>query len=300
MTRKKVPNRNKAATASAQNPQGKTPAPTHQKKPFGRQLADFLPLLPAEQELLNAVAIGEMCWLCDENNPVRPKEKTKDNETRADFIRFLALGGDDDVFVHETGICLAGAYIQNELNLISCNVSSGLIIIYTAFQNKLSFTQCSINNLNLSSSSFDHLEASHISLKSNLILKDVVCEFIHLKNATIIGSLYLQGAKLRGYDSLDTLNCDSLTAEGYIFLSHHFKATGTISFIGAIIRKDFICINSTFNNPNNIALNCQAIVIDGSLFMRRPFNSETQHSACVSLRRPHVVSCSPGFFLACG
>ena len=78
------------------------------RRAFGRSLGDFridgclMPhgLRPAEKKLLEAAREGNIC----EINGGRPETAIFDNRLRAGFIRFLALGGDAEAVVHETGV----------------------------------------------------------------------------------------------------------------------------------------------------------------------------------------------------
>ena len=105
------------------------PAGAARKRAFGRSLSDFRiegattanGLLPAEEKLLVAVARGEICSVSslDWKKP-EDLEKLKSDEQwriRADFLRFLALGGDNAAPVHEKGVQLARAHIVGDLDL---------------------------------------------------------------------------------------------------------------------------------------------------------------------------------------
>ena len=76
-------------------------------------MQDFLPLRPAEEKLLGAALTGEPC-VCV---AARPDVPTEDNLVRADFLRFLALGGEERNAVHESGLRVQGAYIDGAVNL---------------------------------------------------------------------------------------------------------------------------------------------------------------------------------------
>src|SRR3989338_2812603 len=89
------------------------------KKAFGRSLNDFLPLRDAENRLLHACASGADLTL---SNGL-PEQKTPENSLRAEFVRFLALGGDDSAPIHEMGVQVEGAWIEGSLNLDHCTVS---------------------------------------------------------------------------------------------------------------------------------------------------------------------------------
>jgi hypothetical protein len=84
---------------------------------FGRTLSDFGELSDVENELKCCVSRGEEYIVGDGHRPPRRDEERK---IRAEFIRFLVLGGDAHTSVHEKGVQLCGAYIEGDLDLRSC------------------------------------------------------------------------------------------------------------------------------------------------------------------------------------
>lgn len=72
---------------------------------FGRSSGDFKPLLPAEVKLLECCKNGEICRVAGK----RPEEAKYSNMVRAEFLRFLIRGGDDENPVRELGVFLHGA-----------------------------------------------------------------------------------------------------------------------------------------------------------------------------------------------
>src|SRR3546814_2310360 len=80
------------------------------KRVFGRSLSDFGTLWPAEDALLECSRIGAPTVISE----TRPEAETKTNRVRAAFVRFLALGGDEQAPVHENGVELQGAWRSEE------------------------------------------------------------------------------------------------------------------------------------------------------------------------------------------
>lgn len=74
------------------------------RKPINRTLSEFSTRSGAEETLLRCAAAGTWAKIQDQ----APEERTEANIVRAEFIRFLALGGDDDAPVHERGLFLTG------------------------------------------------------------------------------------------------------------------------------------------------------------------------------------------------
>ncbi|MDO9267761.1 MAG: hypothetical protein Q7T96_01460 [Methylobacter sp.] len=93
-------------------------------KHAGRTLTEFNPLKPAEQKLLDACRKGEVAYISKQEQ--RPTEPTKENTISASFLRFLALGGDEHAPVHEKGVQIWGAWVENELDLENALLPHGL------------------------------------------------------------------------------------------------------------------------------------------------------------------------------
>ena len=101
--------------------------------PTGRTLAEFKPLKPAEVQLLEACKGGRFANL----GGSRPTAGSDANTVRADFLRFLALGGSDEAPIHERGIQLNGAWVKGELDLTNATVPTSLAIHHSHFESRL-------------------------------------------------------------------------------------------------------------------------------------------------------------------
>src|SRR3546814_13640921 len=77
------------------------------KRVFGRSLSDFGPLWPAEDALLECSRIGAPPVISE----TRPEAETKTNRVRAAFVRFLALGGDEQAPGRENCVELQGDWV---------------------------------------------------------------------------------------------------------------------------------------------------------------------------------------------
>src|SRR5712692_9237120 len=87
-------------------------------RPRGRSLVDFGELGAAEKRLLDACAVGRIAQLAAK----QPVAESVDNRVRAEFLRFLALGGDEGSVVHEKGVQLVGGWVLGDLDLEFCDV----------------------------------------------------------------------------------------------------------------------------------------------------------------------------------
>ena len=121
---------------------------TATRKPAGRTLAEFQPLKPAERKLLEACQQGTVANISAE----RPEAANDDNIVRAAFLRFLALGGDEQAPVHEHGVQLVGAWIEGGLDMVAARVPSDLFIFDCHFDSTPVFRGAKIaGTLNLGS-----------------------------------------------------------------------------------------------------------------------------------------------------
>jgi len=137
-------------------------------KPAGRSLAEFQPLKPAEQKLLDACRQGEFANISDK----RPEAVNDDNVVRAAFLRFLALGGDEQAPVHELGVQLLGAWIEGKLEMEAARVHSGLAIVDCHFDITPVFYDAKIaGTLNLSGCQVPGLAGEKLACEGSLLLR---------------------------------------------------------------------------------------------------------------------------------
>src|SRR3546814_2225401 len=68
--------------------------------------------------------------ISDWSSDVCSSDLTKTNRVRAAFVRFLALGGDEQAPVHENGVELQGAWLVGSLNLATTKTPYALYLNY--------------------------------------------------------------------------------------------------------------------------------------------------------------------------
>src|SRR5215475_12384434 len=90
-------------------------------KAYGRWLGDFLDqdtaggLRPAEERLLQDVARGNLCEVSNyswHQQSDLDELRKESYSLRPTFVRFLALGGDENAPVHEAGLLVEGGFID--------------------------------------------------------------------------------------------------------------------------------------------------------------------------------------------
>ncbi|CAE6728192.1 hypothetical protein [Candidatus Nitrotoga fabula] len=139
---------------------------TPARKPKGRTLAEFEQLQPAEKLLLDACWKGATACFADS----RPEAAHENNTVRAAFLRFLALGGDEQAPVHERGVQLQGAWIKGTLDLTSASVPSGLSMVHCQFSETPLFTGTDIaGTLDFTGSRFPSFTGMGMTVSGNLV-----------------------------------------------------------------------------------------------------------------------------------
>lgn len=251
--------------------------------------SDGKPLYPAERMLLEACRIGSKTPIPGE----RPKktDKTDLNTVRASFIRFLALGGDEQAPVHEKGVQLQGAWIEGSLDLSFAEHVKRLELRDCYLEKKLNLRRSRLRSIILSGSEVPGIDGNgtHVSGAIHLNKGFKATSRVHFINAKIHGDLNCKQGhftyetqekpkKPKIDDALTEANRDEMAGkwtalifaksyiDGSVYLSKGFKSNGMVSFTSATVTNNFICREATFNYPvdkddDGIALNLKSIAI---------------------------------------
>ena len=204
------------------------------KKAFGRSLDDFLPLRDAENKLLHACASGTDLAL----SHGRPEQKTPENALRAEFVRFLALGGDESAAIHEMGVQVEGAWIEGSLNLDHCTVRR-IWLGKCYFEKTLEMRNAQFQgSLHLNGSSIPGVKGDGLICHGSIffrsgVIRDRACE---LRSSTIYGGLEFSGSSfLGGQKNDDALGLDRAKIYGSIFFDKNFHAVGKVCLSGVVV-----------------------------------------------------------------
>jgi hypothetical protein len=256
-----------------------------------RTLAEFGALGAAEQELLEACRTGEFAWIADE----RPKEKSNDNSVRPAFLRFLALGADDDCLLHEKGVQLHGAWIDGDIDLECCRIGSDIRLFSCAIAGKLNVRSADLHGLLLDGSTTEGIIGDSLRCRGNLHLRDGfhATGEVSLPHARIRGVLDCTNGNFDGAEG-PALACDGIEA-GSVFLRDGFRATGVVRMAHSRTRGNLDCAGGRFDGGKGPALLCFSGRFDGSVYLRDGFNAIGQ----VNLNRAHIrdnLECSGGRF----
>ncbi len=230
---------------------------------YERNLADFFPLRPAEQHLLETTACGEAAILSQE----RPETPTDQNMVRAGFIRFLALGGDETAQVYGHGVQLQGAWIEGELNLRSVTSVGELVLCQCCFAEELKLANATIEgSLNLKGSRILVLFADRLIVRASLFLSD---------GFRSDGPVRLLGAKISGNWECDggvfdsSIDADRVQVGGVVSMGADFRGYGEVCLLGAKIVGDWQCAGGLFHKE----LSADGAEIGGNIFLTSNFKA---------------------------
>jgi len=234
----------------------------------GRKLSDFGALSPAEAKLCHEVGTGEVV----EISPSRPgPEAGEAVQIRADFIRYLLLGGAGlPAPVHEHGVRVQGARIIGGLDLDGCEVAHDLALLGCQIDEAPVLRSARLRNLFLDGSRLPGLTGDRLTVSGN----------IHLRRAEVSGELRLAGAKLGGdlvcnggqFSAGETgkaIAADGLQTGGNVFL-RAAKITGELRLLGAKLGGNLVCNGGQFSAAlgRNSALSLDGIEMTGAFFLR--------------------------------
>ncbi|MCV4268894.1 membrane-associated oxidoreductase [Pseudomonas capsici] len=236
-------------------------------KPYGRSLTDFGSLWPAELQLLEHCKVGTEAKV----GLKLPLEPSDSNRVRAEFIRFLALGGDEQAPVHEHGVQLRGAYVEGKLNLQSTTVPVALLLRFCAFERLLGLMDASLSNsLLLYGSSFKGVDAARVKIAGVLSLKKVISVGrVNLDGADIKGQITFSEASLDGKGGW-ALSAENIVCQGSLHLGG-VKTNGMISLLASRIGGGITCDRACFSVSEGPAFAADRTIVDGSVFMRDGF-----------------------------
>jgi|GEM_PF-1282859 len=260
--------------------------------PHGRSLADFLPLKPAEELLLKNSVSGAETRIARQ----LPTQASPENTVRGSFLRFLILGGDDLVKIHERGVLLAGAYIEGKLDLGSVSHIVGVKLQYCLFPETILLTNTQTHSfIDLSDSSLQGLSARHLCVNGTLCLNRCISsEMINLQDSKISGSLLFIGSQLSSSNGDPALTADRAAIEGGVRLQTGFKAVGEVRFCAAKLNQ-LMCSSSEFTTSSRHALNLTDASISGGLRLSPDFRAvgtvrltNTRIRGNVDLRGAHI------------
>src|SRR5271157_4821860 len=244
-------------------------------------LQEFEPLKPAERKLLDAALKGEQCSF----GTPRPGSATEANEVRADFLRFLALGGENRTAVHESGIRVQGAFVSGAVNLDGATKVRPLWIEDCTISGEFSFSDAETKVVSLERTAVSSIRGDGVMIDGSLLLRGTLIDgSLQLFGAEIMGSLSCTGGRIEGRRwRSQRLAADLITVTigGNAEFRSGFFANGLIQFDDSEIGGTFDCSGGTFLSGFDAesqqvsrwdaairALKCHRLNLKGSLYLR--------------------------------
>jgi len=222
--------------------------------PLGRSLHHFEPLQDAEQIILQAVATGAPAVI----GQSRPEPENQACAVRAEFLRFLALGGDADAPVHEKGIIVQGAWITGMLDLSDAEIGRALIFRNCRFTAAPRLFDANVRGfLSWEGCALPGLKADRLQCHSSLFLKS---------GFEAEGEVRLRGAKIGG--NLDCSESKFKNANGFALNAEGMVVSGAFIFRDVTITQG--SVNLGFAQVARLLDNLQSwpqgIVLNGFVY----------------------------------
>ncbi len=252
------------------------------KRAFGRSLADFriegVPtpngLHPAEERLLDCAARGTACRIAS----VRPEKAAPENTVRGAFLRFLLLGGDEDVPVHEKGVILYGGFIEGGIDLENARDALSLKLWRCLVSCPIEGQNSSIDRIWIQESQVGRVDFLSATIASDVYLyENLASGEICFSGAEIGGQLNCIGAKLKNAGGM-ALDCFGAKVTGSVFLQQGFEAEGGVRFLSAEIGGELNCNGAKLKNAGGSALNCGGAKVTGSVYLHGGFEADGEVS----------------------
>ncbi|NGO54988.1 hypothetical protein [Allomesorhizobium camelthorni] len=227
-------------------------------------LTDFQPLNAAEAKVVAELRSGDFERLGD---GLRPEWDDPARIVRAEFIRFLILGGDEGSRLHEKGLRLSGARVTGKLDLEGCRIPRDIGLKDCRFDAPPVLRSAIIDNLFLDGSALPGFQADGLEARGGLSLRGaVVTGEVRLRGARIGGNFEADGATIDAPDEV-AFDADGLEARGGVLLRGS-DIRGGINLSGARLDADVNAVGARIERPGGVALNCDGIAARGDLALR--------------------------------
>jgi hypothetical protein len=206
-----------------------------------KTLAGFGELYPAETGLVEWLRAGRR-EVFPVSGGLPPDDAPIEHRLRAEFVRFLALGGCEDCSPSEKGLGLKGAYIEGAglerggsrgLDLRGCTVRGDLRMESCRFPDKLLLRGAQIQSLFLDKSVLvQGMNADFLNASESVILRFIQAkETVQLVGAKLGGNLGCVGAKFEG--ERISLNVQGIAVSRGFYWRAGAAAAGTVNLDSA-------------------------------------------------------------------
>lgn len=230
-------------------------------------------LRPPEEALRMAVASGSMATI---GSGARPSEtgRTKDNAVRAEFIRYLALGGCDECRPTARGVRLSGAWIDGPLDLEYCELACALKLQNCVLPDPVNLRDAKALFTSFEGSAFRGSDAAGVAIAASRL---EVSGDLHFNHSDVSGELRLRGAQING--DLDFRGAKIRNPNGYGVYAVRLKTLGTVhmtggaeffggvSLLGGTIGGNLSIRSCLIKKTDGRAINAAGTTIDRNVFI---------------------------------
>ena len=233
---------------------------------MGSCLADFHPLLPAEQEVIATLRTGDFDRLGGEAAGSLPDVDDTSRAVRADLLRFLLLGGEEGARPHEKGVRVQGAWVTGTLDLEGCRIPRDIGLKKCRFDSAPILRSAIIDSVFLDGSIVPGLHADRIEARGT----------ISLRGAVMSGGVLVEGGRIGG--NLDCTGVVIETPKSHAILAEDLVASsvllrgavikGSIRLSGARLSADVDAFNLRVACEDKPAIDAGAIETRGSVVLR--------------------------------
>ncbi len=240
-----------------------------------RRLGDFGALTPAEQKIRDQVCSGNPVIIGDD---VPEQDAGDDRRVRAEFLRYIILGGCTDLPGHpltEKGVDISGARVTGALDLTGARISHDVGLFNCFFNDTIILLNAKVETFALNHSMLKAGEtgralfADGLQATGYVFLQNITAQgAVRLPGATLGGDLACEGATFTAGETGDALFADGLRTTGDVILSN-VTAQGAVRLVGATLGIGLDCDGATFTaGETGGALSLERADIKGVFFLR--------------------------------
>jgi hypothetical protein len=227
-------------------------------------LSRFEPLLPAERRILAELPTGDFDRLGD---GTRPATADPERIVRAEFLRFLMLGGGGEIRPHEKGVRVSGGWISGSLDLEGCRVPRDIGLKDCHLEAVPVLRSAIIDSLFLDGSWLPGLRADRLDARGD----------VTLRGATVRGPIELAGARIAGWIEADGASLDA--EEGLVARAPGLAAQGVglrgaslrggLDLEGARLVAGLEAQGMVLDRPGGVALDAASLETGSNVIFRR-------------------------------
>ncbi len=206
---------------------------------------------------------------------------------RAGVVRCLALG-DPDRAVHEHGVHIRGAWIDDGLDFSGSDVSRRLVLDQCHVAGPVNVGGAQIPSVHLGGSRVSGFVADGLRTRGAVTLNGGFYSYsvVRMLGARIGTDVNCRGGSFNCNETVErgvrtvALVLDGAEVSGYVYLNAGFRANGTVRLIGTRVRGDVVCNGGRYGcseiDSGGDALILSRASIDGSLYLSRPSRRRTR------------------------